>query len=316
MVNRNKTDFDSPWKEIIESFFPQFMEFFVPGSENDIDWNKEIKFLNTEFQKITKDSEIGHRHIDKLIEVTLKDNAKKWILIHVEVQAGREADFSERMFVYNYRIYDRYRIPVTSIAVLADDSPSWNPEAFKYGMWGSVMGLDYLKVKLLDYKKRWNYLKEDKNPFAIVVMAHLKALETKRNNTLKKQWKTELTKLLYERAYSKDQVLSLYSFIDWLLILPEELEKIFLEDLQVYEKEREMPYITSAERLGRQEGRREGRKEGSYITYSNLIQNLKNKNFSDFEICELTNLDIDTVKKIINNETVDIPLHLLDKETH
>ena len=62
MINKNRTEFDSPWKEIIESFFPQFMEFFVPGSENDIDWNKEIKFLNTEFQQITKDSEIGRRH--------------------------------------------------------------------------------------------------------------------------------------------------------------------------------------------------------------------------------------------------------------
>ena len=40
--------------------------------------------------------------------------------------------------------------------------------------------------------------------------------------------------------------------------------------------------------------------------------NMKNKNFTDWEICELTSLDIDTVKKIINNESVDIPLHLLD----
>jgi hypothetical protein len=109
MKNSNKTEFDSPWKEIIESFFPQFMEFFVPGAENDIDWDKKVKFLNSEFQKITKDSKVGRRHIDKLIEVTLTNNTKKWILIHVEVQAGRETDFSERMFVYNYRIYDRYK---------------------------------------------------------------------------------------------------------------------------------------------------------------------------------------------------------------
>ena len=250
----------------------------------------------------------------QLREVSLKDNTKKWILIHVEVQAGREGDFPERMFVYNYRIYDRYRIPVTSIAVLADDSPSWSPEPFKYGMWGSSMGLDYLKVKLLDYKKRWNYLQKEKNPFAIVVMAHLKALETKKDNTLRKQWKTELTKLLYERSYSKEQVLNLYSFIDWLLSLPEELEKIFPEDLQVYEKERKMRYITSAERFGIQQGiqqgmqqdMQQGMKEGSYKTYFNLIQNMKSKNFADQEICELINLDMDTIKKIMNNDSVDI----------
>ena len=70
-----------------------------------------------------------------------------------------------------------------------------------------------------------------------------------------------------------------------------------------------MRYITSAERLGIQKGRR----EGSYKTYFNLIQNMKNKNLSDVEICEYTNLDMDTLKKIINNDPmVDIPLHLLD----
>ena len=153
-----------------------------------------------------------------------------------------------------------------------------------------------------------------------MVMAHLKALETKNDNTLRKQWKTELTKLLYERAYSKDQVLNLYSFIDWLLSLPKELEKVFFEDLKVYEKERNMRYVTNAERFGIQKGiqkgRQEGKREGSYKTYFNLIQNMKNKNFADQEICELTNLDIDTVKKIMNNESVDIPLYLLDNETH
>ena len=32
------------------------------------------------------------------------------------------------MFVYNYRLYDRYRQPVASLAVLADDQPGWRPD--------------------------------------------------------------------------------------------------------------------------------------------------------------------------------------------
>ena len=86
-----------------------------------------------------------------------------WILIHIEVQSQKNSDFSERMFVYNYRIYDRYKIPVTSVAILADNSPLWNPPPFQYGMWGSTMGLDYLKTKLLDYKDKWLYLENHDN---------------------------------------------------------------------------------------------------------------------------------------------------------
>ena len=102
----------------------------------------------------------------------------------------------------------------------------------------------YIKTKLLDYKVQWSYLEKEENPFAIVVMAHLKALETRKDHSLRKQWKTELTKLLYEKGYSETGVLNLYRFIDWVLTLPEAFEKIFFEDLKQYEKEKKMPYIT------------------------------------------------------------------------
>nr|WP_320013652.1 hypothetical protein [uncultured Desulfobacter sp.] len=62
------------------------------------------------------------------------------------------------MFVYNYWIYDRYNIPVTSIAVLADSLLSWYPEPFQIGMWGSSMGLIHLKTKLLDYRGKCSWL--------------------------------------------------------------------------------------------------------------------------------------------------------------
>jgi len=272
----------------------------------DIDWGVKIKFLDKEFQKITKESATGRRHTDKLVEVTLKNCAKKWILIHIEVQSRKNPAFSERMFVYNYRIYDRYRIPVTSIAILADGSPLCNPHPFRYGMWGSAMGPDYIKTKLLDYKDKWLYLETSDNPFAIVVMAHLKALETRKNASLRKQWKSGLTKLLYHKGYSREGVLNLYAFIDWVLTLPDALEKIFLEDIKEFEKEEKMPYVTSAERIGR--------KEGTYNTCVNLIRKMKKNNLNEQEIARITDLDIEMVRNIINREPVELPLHLLSRD--
>jgi hypothetical protein len=34
------------------------------------------------------------------------------------------------MFVYNYRLFDRFDAPVASFAVLADDDPRWKPDGF------------------------------------------------------------------------------------------------------------------------------------------------------------------------------------------
>ncbi|MBT3388398.1 MAG: hypothetical protein HN417_10735 [Desulfobacula sp.] len=305
---KEKPPYDTPWKKIIEVFFNEFMSFFVPDSEKDIDKEAGVKFLDKELQSITKQSESGQRTTDKLIEVTLNDETKKWILIHIEVQASQDTNFSKRMFMYNYRIYDRYEIPVTSIAILADDSPSWNPAPFEYGMWGAHMQLKYLKVKLLDYKDKWNYLKDNHNPFAIVVMAHIKALETRKDNSLRKQWKIELTKLLYEKSYSKSEILELYAFIDWALSLPFAFEEKFLEELKEYEEDKNMPYITSAERIGIYKGRREGRKQ----EIISLIHNAHKQGLNEDMIARITNMDPLFVRSIINKEEIDIPLHLLD----
>jgi hypothetical protein len=55
---------------------------------------------------------------------------------------------------------------------------------------------------------------------------------------------------LYELGYSRSDVLNLFKFIDWAMILPEELKKAFWEDLKIYEEERQMAYVTSVEEIG------------------------------------------------------------------
>jgi predicted transposase YdaD len=46
------------------------------------------------------------------------------------------------------------------------------------------------------------------------------------------------------------------------LRLPEDLDRRFRQELRHFEEEKQMPYITSVDRLGREEGRQEGRQDG------------------------------------------------------
>ncbi|MCB1193615.1 MAG: hypothetical protein H7A23_26010 [Leptospiraceae bacterium] len=48
-------DQDSPWKEILEIYFSEFVEFFLPELFIEIDWNLKPVFLDKEFQKLTGD---------------------------------------------------------------------------------------------------------------------------------------------------------------------------------------------------------------------------------------------------------------------
>lgn len=257
-----KNDFDSPWKQILEDYFTEFVTFFFPSIHQNIDWEKGYEFLDTELQKVVHDAELGKRYADRLVKVWKQDGEECWVLIHIEVQQGREAQFSERMYVYNYRLRDRYDRPIVSLAILTDENQTWRPHTFESGLWGCEVNFRFPIVKLIDYGKDWQALEESRNPFSTVVMAHLKALETRNNSEKRQDWKFRLSRRLYEKSYDRQDILNLFRFIDWIIRLPEDLEIRFREALETFEQEREMPYITSIERLAKQEGRQEGLREG------------------------------------------------------
>lgn len=145
-----RSDLDSPWKEALEHFLAPFLAFSFPEIHEAIDWRRGHESLDKELQQITRNARVGRRLADKLFKVWRKDGSEAWLLIHVEVQGRRERAFAERMFVYSYRIHDRYRRAVVSLAVLCDDDPNWRPDRFEHGAWGGVTGTRFLTVKLLD----------------------------------------------------------------------------------------------------------------------------------------------------------------------
>ena len=117
-------------------------------------------------------------------------------------------------------------------------------------------------VKLLDYEARLAELEESRNPFAIVTLAHLKTLTTRRQPKIRFQWKVSLIKKLYEKGYARQDILELLRFIDWVMLLPADLERQFIKTAERYEEERTMKYVTSFERYGIEKGLQQGLQQG------------------------------------------------------
>lgn len=256
------TDYDSPWKEAIERYFHAFMALFFPLAHADIDWTRGYEFLDTELQQVVRDAELGRRLADKLVKVWLHDGVEAWVLIHIEVQGQVDTDFPLRMYIYNYRLFDRYKRPIISLAVLGDERADWRPNEYGYALWGCDVRLRFPIVKLLDYGTQWAILEQSNNPFAVMVMAHLKTQATRRDVAQRLEWKLRLVRGLYERGYGREDVLELFRFIDWLMALPTDAERAFRVALEAYEEEQQMTYVTSVERLAKQEGIEQGIEQG------------------------------------------------------
>jgi hypothetical protein len=62
---------------------------------------------------------------------------------------------------------------------------------------------------------------------------------------------------------------------------------------------------------GMQQGRQEGRQEGTQKTVIALVRKAGQKGMSEEMIAQFVDLDVNLVRQILNNEPVEIPLHLL-----
>ena len=82
---------------------------------------------------------------------------------------------------------------------------------------------------------------------------------------------------MYEEGYGRQQVLKLNQFIDWVMILPETIEKEFWQELQTFEEERKVTYVTNAERFGFERGIEQGIEQGLQHERSLILRQLNRR---------------------------------------
>lgn len=255
-------DYDSPWKEAIERHFADFLQFYFPLAHAAIDWSQPVDFLEQELRGVTSDALLGKRVVDKLVRVVVHDGRHEWLYIHLEVQGSPEANFAERMFVYNCRLYNRYRTPIASLAVLIDDQPNWRPTKFSYEVLKCQMGISFPVAKLLDWAGREAQLADSANPFAIITRAHLATRATANDPDARGRAKWLVVKDLYRHDWDRQKVVELFGVIDWMMRLPKAQDEAFWTMLETIEGETKMRYVTSIERLGLERGIEQGMQQG------------------------------------------------------
>jgi hypothetical protein len=158
------------------------------------------------------------------------------------------------MFVYNYRIYDRYKRPVASFAVLADEHKRWKPSTYGFSLLGCKHTLEFPVAKLTDYEDKLDELLASENAFGLITAAHILTQQTRRHEEERYEAKSRLVRILYERHWGKERVIKLFAILDWLMQLPEWLNHQILDQIETIEEGEKVQYITSVERIGMEKG--------------------------------------------------------------
>jgi len=120
-------DHDRLFKELLTTFFAEFIELFLPAVAEYFD-RERFEFLDKE---VFTDVTAGDRHEADLVVKARFRGRETCFLVHLENQATAEAEFGKRMFRYFARLHERYDLPVYPIALLTFDAPR-RPEPDRY----------------------------------------------------------------------------------------------------------------------------------------------------------------------------------------
>lgn len=193
--------------------------FSAPELWEQVDSSQACEFLQQElFQEII-DKKKDRRYADQVVKVQLKNGDEKWILVHIEVQSDNDTGFSERMFQYFYRLYDRHNQKIVALAVITSPTQTKNPQHFHYSYFGTTLHYKSTNRKIFDYDER--ELEQSNKLFSKIVLATQYMHKTYSNADKRFVFKRNLMReIIRTKAYSREAISAMFHFIDYLLKLP------------------------------------------------------------------------------------------------
>lgn len=294
---------DILWKSILEDIFDDFLKFFFTNAEELFDLGRGFEYLDKELEQLfpPESDTYTPRNVDKLVKVYCRSGTEAWLLVHIEVQGYNDNGFEERMFTYYYRIWDKYRRPITAFAILTDECKHFLPGQFEQACLGTSLCFRFNIFKVLDQSE--DELAVSDNPFAQAVLTTKIALIGKKLSVNELyRLKIDLAKRLLNRNIPKWKIGRLMNFLQFYVRLgSEELdEKFDLEiDKVVDQNKIPMTFEETILMIVKEEGMERGLEKGRLERDTTVVRNLlRETKFTQREIARLVGVPAAFVREI------------------
>ena len=99
--------YDNAYKWLITFFLKDAIEFLHPNLFRLIDWDIDCIYHEQELANLSKNNKL-YTKVDKLIELTLLNNKRAFILLHIEIQQSNPTEIAKRMFNYYTHLILKY----------------------------------------------------------------------------------------------------------------------------------------------------------------------------------------------------------------
>ena len=271
-TSEQNSDFDGAWKEALRQHFAKFIAIYFPKVGKLIDWSHPLEWLDKEISRVVSRVKSKNRSVDVLVRVRLLNGESQRILVHLEIQSSREQGFEWRLTRYNGGLVYSQDERVVTLVILGDLDPKWCPDEDRFQFGEFLSHHRFPVCKLVNrLAEDW---KEDWSLPVIVARAQIEAQQTAGDPEGRAKAKWRLVRRLYDLGLTKNEVRELFALIDWMMRLQPPLEIEFARKLSKFEKEQEMPYVTSIERLAEERGEFRGRLQTTIQFFTNRFGKL------------------------------------------
>ena len=282
---------DILWKVIIEEVFADLLRFLFPDADQVYDMERGFEYLDKELAEMhpQPDEKKDTRFADKLVKVFHRDGEEEWVLLHIEIQGdtSERLEFPERMYEYFYRIRDRYRKPVSAVAIFTGQDGKDMPCCYTYEYRGTQLTYKYPTLSILDFSDE--ELDKSANPFAQVVLAaKTSLLEHKIPEDDLLELKLLIANRLLKKGFGKVKTLAILNFLrNYVLFDNPEMNRKFDQQLKL---DKTYSLMNTVEYI-----RMEAKEETQNIVIKNLITTTE---LSDEKIASVVNVPLAYVKEI------------------
>ncbi|MBD2211500.1 DUF4351 domain-containing protein [Nostoc linckia FACHB-104] len=240
-------DHDRLFKELISTFFLEFLELFFPQVVAYLE-PESLKFLDKE---VFTDVTAGEQYEADLVAQIRFREQETFFLVHIENQSYPQADFGRRMFRYFARLFEKYALPVYPIVIFSYDTPR-TPQTNIYRVEfpdKTVLEFNYGVVQL--NQLNWRDFLQQENPVASALMAKMNIAPSERPKV-----KSECLRLLATLRLDPARMKMISGFVDTYLKLNAAEENIFQTEIAKFEPAKQevvMEIVTSWELKAKQE---------------------------------------------------------------
>ena len=328
--------YDNAYKWLITFFLKDAIEFLHPNLYGLIDWDIDCIYHEQELANLSKNNKL-YTKVDKLIELTLLNKKRAFILLHIEIQQSNPTEIAKRMFNYYTHLILKYPDKeVHSLLVYIGKEQHNNMHIFNIQNESISIEFKFTYFNLAEQSKE--FLLSKNNLLGISLFFTKMIQEKKNKETSNYTIIKEVIELIKKINKSVDEYKKFINFVEEIIPINVEpaLDKYInqeknnimgnlshinsykkanavVESVEILWKEGKTikDYITQGLKTGRQEGRQagiqegiqkgiqEGIQEGQLTNLTNIILKMNKKGFSTNDIANILEVDINFVKNAI-----------------